>query len=122
MKTSKRAEQARVPVNQPTHFPRLYFIPETTIIPSHRTASNASNAPHYHQSQPTCITTPQEPAFRKYARIKMTVLQQACAGAWAAIKALGRATVRWLARWVVLPISIACILWIPIAGPAELPL
>lgn len=114
-----KLKQAFVPVNQPINFPRLYFIPETTTLPSQRPASNT---PYYHQSQPTRITAPQEAAFRKSVRIEMEVFQKACADAWAAIKALGRATVRWLARWVVLPLSIACIFWIPFAGPAELPL
>lgn len=88
-------KQAFVPVNQPTNFPRLYFIPETATLPSQLPASNDLA---YHQSQSTRITSSQEPAFRKYARIKMAVLQQACADTWAAIKALGRATVRCLAR------------------------
>lgn len=114
-----KLKQVFVPVNQPTNFPRLYFIPETTTLPAQQ---RASNAPHYSQSQPTRITSSQEPAFRKYTRFKMAVLQQACADTWAAVKALGRATVRWLARWVVLPLSIASTFWIPIAGPAELPL
>ena len=119
MKLLKNPEQVFVPVNQPTNFPRLYFIPETATLPSQHPVSND---PLYHRSQPAHITFPQEAAFRKYVRIKMEVFQKACADAWAAIKAMGRATVRWLARWVVLPLSIACMLWIPFAGPAELPL
>ena len=114
-----KLKQVFVPVNQPTNFPRLYFLPETTTLPAQHPASNA---PYYHQSQPTLITPPQEPAFRKYVRLKMEAFKEACADAWAAIKALGRATVRWLARWVVLPLSIACTFWIDVAGPAELPL
>ena len=96
-----KLNQVFVPVNQPINFPRLYFLPETTILPAQHPASNA---PRYHQSQPTRITFPQEPAFRKYARIRTEVFQKSCADAWAAIKALGRATVRCLARWVVLPL------------------
>ena len=50
----------------------------------------------------------------------MEVIQEACADAWAATKTLGRATVRWLARWVVLPLSVATALHIPSIHPMEL--
>lgn len=119
MSILSQLKQAFVPVNQPTNFLRLYFIPETATLPSQHPASND---PRYRKSQPTLIEYPNEAAYRQYARIKMEVIRKACADAWEATKALGRTTVRWLARWVVLPLSIACILWIPFAGPAELPL
>lgn len=112
-------KQVFVPVNQPTNFPRLYFIPETTTLPSQHPASND---PRHQQSQPTHITSPREPGFRKHVRLKKEIFQESCANAWAALKAFGRATVRWVARWLVQPLSIACICWIPFAGPAELPL
>ena len=117
MNILSKLKQAFVPVNQPINFPRLYFIPETSTLPAQHPASND---PRYHQSQPTPITSPQEPAFRKYARTNMEVFQKACADAWAAIKALGRALVRWLARWVVLPLSVASALYIPSIHPMEL--
>ena len=56
------------------------------------------------------------------ARIKMEVFQEACADAWAAIKALGRATVRWMARWVILPLSVASVLHVPTIHPMDLPI
>jgi hypothetical protein len=112
-----KLKQVFVPVNQPINFPRLYFIPETTLLQGTR---QASNDPLYHQSQPTRITSPLEAAFRKHARIKMEIFQEACAYAWAAMKAIGRATVRWLARWVVLPLSVASALYIPSIHPMDL--
>jgi hypothetical protein len=114
-----KPEEAFVPANQPINFPTFYLIPETGYV---RRKRRASNQPSYHQSQPTCITSPREAAFRKYVRTEMEFFQEACADAWADIKALGRATVRWLARWVVLPLSVASALHIPAIHPMDLPI
>jgi hypothetical protein len=116
-----KSEETFVPVNQPQpdQFPRFYIIPETKYVPRRQ---RACNNPLYHQSQQTRITSSQETAFQKYVRIEMEVFQEACADAWAAIKALGRATVRWLARWVVLPLSVASALYIPTIHPMDLPI
>ena len=122
MKILNKPEQAFVPVNQPQpyQFPRFYIIPETKYVPRRQRASNVHR---YHQPPcPTPVSPRKEPAFRKYVRIKMEVFQEACADAWAAIKALGRATVRWLARWVILPMAVASVLYIPAIHPMEIPL
>jgi hypothetical protein len=52
----------------------------------------------------------------------MEILQETCADAWAALKQAGRDTVHWLARWVILPLSVASALWVPAGNPAALPL
>ena len=114
-----RPEKAFVPVNQPTNFPRFYLIPETS---THQIPSPASNNPIYYQSPPKRINPPPESAFRKYARQEKEIFQEVCADAWAAIKQAGKDTARWLARWVVLPLSVASMLYIPSIHPMELPL
>jgi hypothetical protein len=116
-----KSEQAFVPVNQPqpAHFPRFYLIPDTKYVPRRQ---RASNDPLYHQSQLTRITYPQETAFRKYVRIEMEVFQEACADAWAAIKDLGRAVTRCIARWVIMPLAILSSLYIPAIHPMDLPI
>jgi hypothetical protein len=117
-----KSEHAFVRVNQPQpdQFPRFYIIPETKYVPRRQRACNAHQ---YHQPPSlTPISPSTESAFRKYVRIEMEVFQEACADAWAAIKALGRAIVRWLARWVVLPLSVASALHIPAIHPMDLPI
>jgi hypothetical protein len=42
-----RIKQAFIPVNQPTAFLRLYFIPETTTVQSPK---QSSDNPHYRQT------------------------------------------------------------------------
>ena len=119
MNTLKQSEQAPVPINQPTNFPRFYLIPETS---THQIPSPASNNPIYRQSPPKRIDPPPESAFRKYARQEKEIFQEVCADAWAAIKQAGRDTARWLTWWIILPLSIASTLYIPSIHPMELPL
>jgi hypothetical protein len=114
-----RPEQAFVPVNQPTNFPRFYLVPETStlLIPN-----PASNNPTYHQSLPTRIVSPQETKIQKLIRHEKEIFREVCIDAWTTMKQAGRVAVRWLARWVVLPLSVASTFWISIGNPAELPL
>jgi hypothetical protein len=119
MITLNRPEQAFVPVDQPTNFPRFYLIHETSTL---QVPNPASNNPAYHQSPPTHIKAPQETKIQKFIRHEKEIFREVCIDTWTAIKQAGRAAVRWLVRWVVLPLSVASTFWISIGNPAELPL
>jgi hypothetical protein len=119
MNILKKPDQAFVPVNQPTNFPRFYLIPETSTL---QTPKPASNSPIYHQSPPSHIKATQETKIQKFIRHEKEIFREVCIDAWTAIKQAGRAAVHWLARWVVLPLSVASTFWISIGNPAELPL
>jgi hypothetical protein len=119
MNILKKPEQTFVPVNQPSNFPRFYLIPDTTTAPIQRPASND---PTFHQCSPTHIKPPQETLLHKFLRQETEILQKTCADAWAALKQAGRDTVRFLAWWVILPLSVASMFWIPIGNPTALPL
>jgi hypothetical protein len=113
-----KPEQATVPVNQPSNFPTFYPFPETGYI--HR--KRASNQPAYHQHRtPTHIQRQVTKPRGFLARHKLR-FHQHCAAAWSQLKALGRELIRKLFWRVILPLSVACALWIPAANPAELPL
>jgi hypothetical protein len=111
--------------DQPTHWPRLYFLPETHYVKRQR----AANSPEYNpRPQPaipdqraTRTKPPHETRLQRFLRLDVEVLQDICADAWRAIKQAGRAMVRWLARWIITPLSIACAIWIPIGNPMGLP-
>ena len=127
MNALKRLKQIFIPVNQPTQFPRLYFIPETITV---QAPYQACNDPSYQPSaapRPTAITRPtrkkeRESVIQKFIREEKEIFQEVCADAWAAIKQAGRDTARWLTWWIVLPLSVASTLYIPSIHPMELPL
>ena len=119
MNILKKSEPAFVPANQPANFPRLYFLPITSTVPSQHPASNN---PAYHQSKPTIIKPPKETLLQKYLRQEKEIFQATCADAWATVKQAGQDTVHWLARWVILPLSVASALWVPAGNPAALAL
>ena len=119
MNILNRPEQAYAPVDQPTNFPCFYLIPDTTTAPIQRPACND---PTFHQCSPTRIKPPQETRLQKYLRQEMEIFQEVCADARAAITQAARDAVHFLARWVILPLSVASMFWIPIANPAALPL
>ena len=125
MNTLKRLKQIFIPVNQPTQFPRLYFIPETITV---QAPYQACNDPSYQPSaapRPIAKTQPTkkkegETVIQKFIRQEKEIFQEVCADAWATIKQAGADTARWLARWVVLPLSVASTLHIPSIHPMEL--
>jgi hypothetical protein len=119
MNILEKPEQAFVPVNQPTNFPRFYLIPDTTTAPIQHLASND---PTFHQCSPTRINSPQETLLHKSLRQEKEIFQETCADAWAALKQAGRDTVRFLAKWIILPLTVASALWVPAGNPAALPL
>jgi hypothetical protein len=119
MRLLHNLKQVFIPVNQPTNFPRLYFLPETKIL---NTLQQASNDPAFHQILPTRIRPHQGSFIRRCIYQLQARALQACGDIWMELKAVGRAMVRWLAWRLVLPLSVACSLWIPVVNPAELPL
>jgi hypothetical protein len=121
MNILKKTEQACVPVNQPAPnaFPYFYLIPQTSAV---HTPRPASNDPTFHQCSPTRIKPPKETLLHKFLRQEKEILQETCADAWTVSKQAGRDTVHFLAWWVILPLSVASMFWIPIGNPAVLPL
>jgi hypothetical protein len=92
------------------------------FVNSARLFCPACNDPTFHQCSPTRIKPPQETRLQKYLRQEMEIFQEVCADARAAITQAARDAVHFLARWVILPLSVASMFWIPIANPAALPL
>jgi hypothetical protein len=117
MSILKNPEQAIVPVNQPVHFPTFYFIPETSTIPSQHPVSNN---PVYHQPKPTSNKPPQITHTQSFLIQEKELFIDFIADVWSSLKNAGRDTVRFLARWVILPLSVTCALWVPAGNPAEL--
>jgi predicted HTH domain antitoxin len=64
----------------------------------------------------------QETKIQKVIRHEKEMFREVCIDAWTGIKQAGRVAVRWLARWIILPLSVASTFWISIGNPAELPL
>ena len=119
MKLLTKSEKTPVPVNQPTGWPRLYLIPETSALDIPTPASNDSA---YHESVLIKLDPQQETRIQRFIRIEKEIFRETCADTWAALKQAGRDTAHWLARWVILPMAVACIFWIPFVNPAELPM
>jgi hypothetical protein len=113
-------------INQPTTWPRLYIVPQTHYVQRQR----AANSPEYNpRPQPAILdyratrtTPPHETRLQRFLRHEAEILQEVIADTWKAIKQAGRDMVRWLARWVITPLSIACAIWVPIGNPMALPL
>ena len=130
MKLLKRAILAFVPNDQPTDFPRFFLIPETTTLPNTLPASNDT---FYHPPQrptpilknterPSPVKAAQDGYMARFVQRENERFMYLCTSAWEAATFMGRAVVRWLAWRVVLPLSVACALWVPIGNPAELPM
>jgi hypothetical protein len=117
MNIPEKLRQVFIPVNQPEGFPRLYFIPETITVQAPR---QACNDPSYHPPVAPQPIRQQETKVQKFIRHEKEIFQEACADAWNATKRAGRATVRWLAWRVFLPLSVASTLYIPSIHPMEL--
>jgi hypothetical protein len=112
--------------DQPTNWTRLYFLPQTHYVQRQR----AANSPEYNpKPQPdiahhrtTRTKPPHETRLQRFLRQEVEILQEEIADIWRAVKQAGRDMVRWLARWIVTPLSIACAIWIPTGNPMDLPL
>jgi hypothetical protein len=120
MSILERIKQAFVPINQPKAFLRLYFFPETVTVQAPRQSSNDS---HYQQAVPVQRTMRQkfESLIQDFIRRRKEAITHSLDTAWQAVKAFGRAVVRWLAWRVFLPLSIIASIWMPYVNPAELP-
>jgi hypothetical protein len=120
MNILQKPEQAVAPVNQPhpDHFPRLCLIPETKYIPRRHRASNAAL---HNLSSPRHTKLKKESRLHKFIRHEKEICLEVCRDAWADLKDLGRALVKFLARWVVMPLAISSSLYIPVIRPMELP-
>lgn len=125
MNVFKRIKAAFTPVDQPTNFPRLYFIPDTYEVHAPRRSANDSAYMPPAVSQATIERTTtrkkkREPIIRGFIRRKKQAIRQARDRAWEAAKAFGRSVVRWLAWRVFLPLSVITSFWVSVAKPAEL--
>jgi hypothetical protein len=113
-----KSEEALVPVNQPIKFPTLHLIPETRYVRRKR----ASNQPYYHQQRTPAHTHHQATKPRGLLSRQKLRFHQYCADTWSRLNQIGSELVRKLLWRVILPLSVACLFWIPFASPAELPL
>jgi hypothetical protein len=112
--------------DQPTTWPRLYFLPQTHYVQRQR----AANSPEYNpRPQPviahhraTRIEHPHETQLQRFLRQEMEILQEVIADIWIAIQQAGRDMVKWLAWKVIFPLSVACAIWVPMGNPMDLPL
>jgi hypothetical protein len=119
MNILEKIKQVFIPVNQPEGFPRLYFIPEAITVQAPRQACNDSSY------RPPIAPRPihqEETKIQKFIRNEKEIFQEACADAWAAIKAFGRSVVRWLVWRIFVPLSVVCALSSQLVSPMELPL
>jgi hypothetical protein len=119
MTIQNKLKQIFTPINQPTNFSRLYFLPEARALHIARPAGNDSV---YRQIPAAPMPEPPETLLHKFVRQEKEILQETCADAWAALKQAGRDIVRFLARWIILPLTVASALWVPAGNPAALPL
>jgi hypothetical protein len=120
MNILKKPEQTFVPVDQPHpgNFLRFYQVPETKYIPRRHRASNAAL---HNQSSPKHTKLKQESRLHKFIRHEKEIYLEVCRDIWAALKDLGRAITRWIARWVVTPLALSSSLYIPAIHPMDLP-
>ena len=119
MKPNLNPLQPRLLENQPINVPRLYLFPATHPVSAPR---RASNDPLSEQSLTHHQRTHCETVLERFLRQEKEHLRTACADAWTAAKAAGRAAVRWIFWRVVVPLAVIASLYISFANPAELPL
>jgi hypothetical protein len=126
MKSQTAMPHPARPTNKRDNSPRLYSLPETHYVRRQRAANSPEYdlkpQPHIAHHRTTRTKPPHETRLQRFLRQEVEILQDICADAWRAIKEAGRDMVRWLARWVITPLSIASAIWIPIGNPMDLPL
>ncbi len=118
MDTQTAIPQPNRLTDQPTHWPLLYFLPQTHYVKRQR----AANSPQY-------IPTPKAEATHYEATSKrLSYLQRGVQKitatrdkAWASLKRLGREVARKLVKWCLLPLAIAACFSMVDVSPAELP-
>jgi hypothetical protein len=135
MNVFKRLKEIFIPVNQPIHFPRLYFIPDTYEVDAPRRSANDPSyrppaVPEQFRTSSTIEKLKRESFIQGYIRRRKEAIRQTLHQAiplarlilWGALKAFGRSVVRCLARWVFMPLSVAACLSVPSIYPMGLPL
>ena len=127
MDVLRRIKQIFIPIDQPTDFPRLYFIPETREVDGPRRSANDTYYRPPVILQPIRKTVP-APKVERQNFIQLFIQRQkenfylACEEAWSATIFFGRTVVRWLVWRVILPLSVMACLWIPSIHPMDLPI
>jgi hypothetical protein len=119
MITQQPASPCPTPLtDQPTHWPTLYFLPQTRYVKRQR----ATNAPEYNPrpqpAMPDYGPTSKKPS---YLQRGINTLTAARKKAWSSLNRLGRTVIRCLVRWCLLPLAIAACFAMVGVAPAELP-
>jgi hypothetical protein len=104
--------------DQPTHWPTLYFLPQTRYVKRQRAANAPEYNPRPQPAMPDYGPTSKKPS---YLQRGINTLTAARRKAWLSLKQFGRQIVRKLVKWCLLPLAIAaCFVMVDVA-PAELP-
>lgn len=119
MKPSITHDHGPIPVNQPSNFPRLYFIRRTKQLQNRR---RGANDPRYQQPILPAIHTPRETIVGNFIRQEKEIIRDFTSNLWSATKAWCETAIKWIFWRVILPLSVVCAFWIPAGSPAELPL
>ena len=127
MNVLKRIKRVFIPVDQPTDFPRLYFIPNTQEVTAPRRSANEGcyRSPVVPRPIKQSIPTPKvkrKNFIQRFIQRQKEKLHLACEKAWSATKSFGRSVVRWLAWRVFMPLSVIASLWVPSIFSMDLPL
>jgi hypothetical protein len=118
MNTQTVAPLQRQLVDQPTNWPRLYFLPKTHYVQRQR----AANSHQYNPIPQAAIC--EHRVINKNGSYLQRIINKLTAArnrAWLSLKAFGREVVHSLVKWFVLPMAIAACLSMMAANPAELP-
>jgi hypothetical protein len=104
--------------NQPTHWPRLYFLPQPRYVQRQR----AANSPQYNPRPQAEVSHHKTQSKRlSYLQRGIQRLTAARNKAWASLKHLGREVARKLVKWCLLPLALAACFSMVEVSPAELP-
>lgn len=118
MKLETASSQPYQLVDQPTHWPRFYVLPETNYVKRQR----AANA-HEYNPMPKAEVSQREVTSRMPPFLQRGInrLTEARRQAWLSLKRVGREVVHKMAKWFWLPLAIAACVAITDVSPAELP-
>jgi hypothetical protein len=104
--------------DQPTHWPLLYFLPQTHYVKRQR----AANAPEYYP-RPKAEVSDYEATSKKQTYYQRCIqrITTAREKAWESLKRFGREVARKLVKWCLLPLAIAACFSMVDVSPADLP-
>jgi hypothetical protein len=118
MSTQPATPRPTLFTDQPTHWPKLYFLPETHYVKRQR----ATNAPEYNPrpqpATPDYRPTSKKPSYLQRCTAKFTAARNK---AWLSLKQFGREVIHKLVKWCLLPLAIAACFAMVDVAPAELP-